>query len=267
MVEKLAQETLTATATAAPELTLGALFKATWWIWVIALILLLLILYILYRVFKKSEEKEDVVLTLFNERKTLCQMHRNGKYYSGYFSFPKNAPIICQHQDKHGQIHRKKIGYYFGDYYSKEKSRLILFAKSKVRKWFFFPVFGILILNKAGERKITEGWDEINKKPIIKVVKMDTDLEQFGDEEIIIKGMGVDKLDDRALFHLPVLRAEDGSLINASLFESDKIVEVIQGEYLFRLTNDYVKSAKKALDVNQEIRKVSKLGDSNQSAE
>lgn len=238
---------------------------ALWWVWLIVLALLGAILFFIIQFIMKIKEDEDEIIKLYKERRKICKSHRNRRYYHAFFRKTKNAPINCLSQDANGKWHKKTVGYYYGDYYSKEGALLLAFSKQRSSKWFILPDIGILIINKNPKRTIK--WKDASNKEVTAEQVMPTNIEEFLDDEIILRCVSIDKLDRDSRWFAPILQDKDGKIINPTAYAFEQFKDVFLGEYLLTNMNDALQQAKKALDTNQWIRGKNKLGDQSNSVD
>lgn len=246
-------------------LSLLDLFIGLWWLWLLILIVIGIIVFFIARWILKIKEDEDEIIKLYKERRKLCKQHRNKRYYKAYFRKSKNAPISCIWEDNKKKWHKKKIGWYYGDYYSKEGSLIIAFSRCGSSKWFVFPDIGLIIINKKAERNIK--YLDKNKQEQELTQSLPVDIEQFMEDEILLKCVSIDKLDRDGMWFAPVLSGKDGKMINPTVYLFEQFKDVFLGDYLLTNMNDALQQSKKALDMNQWIRGKQKLEDNSQSVE
>ena len=96
---------------------------------------------------------------------------------------------------------------------------------------------------------------------------MPTNIEEFLDDEIIIRAVSIDKLDRDGRWFAPILQDKNGKIINPTAYAFEQFKDVYLGEYLLTNMNDALQQAKKALDTNQWIRGKNKLGDQSNSVD
>ena len=111
---------------------------------------------------------------------------------------------------------------------------------------------------------------EIEEKGVKKVIResvkqdLPTNIESFANDSIYLFCYGIDK-DERTGFCYPVLRGNDGQVIDMSLPTYQSLRDVVLGSYLYEQTDLFVKVAKKSIDLNPNIRSIQKVSDSSQS--
>jgi len=240
-------------------------FVSLWWLWLLILIVLIVILVFIVRFVMKIKEDEDEIIKLFKERRKLCKTHRNKRYYRAFFRKSKNAKINCLWKDDTDKWHKKTVGFYYGDYYAKEGTLIIAFSKQRSAKWFILPDIGLLIINKKPEREIK--YKDRDGKEQTRTQQIPTNIEEFMDDEIILRCISIDKLDREAKWFTPVLQDGKGKIINPTAYIFESFKDVYLGEYLLTNMNDALQQSKKALDMNQWIRGKNKLGDQSQSVD
>lgn len=238
-----------------------------WWIPVIILIIIVLILLLVLYFVRKLKEKENVLISLSNERKQLCRQHRDKKRGTHYFKKTKNQPIICQYMDE-GKMIRRAVGFYYGDYFSKEGNRVIRFAVRNSAKWLIFPQLRLLLLNRTPSIMITESIDKETKKPKQIKVELPYNVDHWLDTEIQLLGVkSIDKLDRDGLFYVPIMADKTKGQLDPQSFAYEQIKQVIVGEQMVTNLDNFVSASKKALDLNTEIRAIQKVNDSSSNIE
>lgn len=236
----------------------------------IILIILIGILLLTIYIIRKIKLSQDVYHRLHRERKRLCKVHKDTKRYIKWWKYHRNDLIKTIYQNS-GKFHTKTIGHYMGHYYGAEGNLVIAFANRRV--WgVLWAKTELLIINK--NPYITyETNEEIEdnkgtKKVIKKKVKehLPTNIEHFADDAIYLNAYGID-IDERTGFYHPVLMNEKGEIINLALPTYQSLRDVVLQSYMYEQTNQFVKVAKKSIDLNPTIRGIQKVQDSSQSIE
>ena len=236
-----------------------------WWIALILVAVLALILFIIWRVLKHLKDKDNPLIKLSSERLKLCRQHKDKKRGKHYFKPSKNQPIVCEYfEDK--KLIRRVVGYYMGDYYSKEGNRFIRFARKNCHKWLILPAIALLICNKTEEIEILQSISENEAKTI--KVKLPANIDHFTDNEVTLLGCkSIDKLDVMGLFFVPILADMKRGQLNPQSFAYEQIKQVIIGEQMVTNLEQFVTATKRALDLNPELRGTLKIRDSSGSVE
>lgn len=248
--------------------SLWEIVKSLWWVAVLIIIILGLLLWLVIWLINKIKDGEDVWFQIMKDKKELCKTHRDSYRIKAFFKFRENHPIRVYYE-VNKKVHSQVVGYYRGHYLSHDGNMIILF--NCTRKWLVFPRSDLIFLNTREKITVTR----TQEKKIgheTKVVKIEEELKfpynfyDFRANEVVIYANGLDK-DYRTGFYYPVLKDQDGRVINMSLpvYESVKSV-AIEG-YLFDQTDDFVKVAKKSIDLNPTIRGVNKVADSSSAIE
>lgn len=134
-----------------------------------------------------------------------------------------------------------------------------------------FPRNDLLIINTKPKMTIYEKKEVITgtKREVVKVSKeidLPIDFAVFGQNEIILYAYSID-MDIRTNFYYPVLKDKDGRIINMFFPTYENMKEVVVESYLFDQTDDFVKVAKKSIDLNPLIRGHNKVLDNSSSIE
>jgi hypothetical protein len=238
-----------------------------WWIGLIVMLLLAGILYLIYRFVKKLKEKENVLIKLFDERIKLCKIHKDSSRGKHFFKPSKNQPIIAQYYDG-GQMVRMVIGYYMGDFFAKEGNRVVRFARKNCHKWLVLPDIKLLLLNRTPKLQIIERYDKTTKEPVTIEVKLPCNVDNWLKNEIILLGCkGVDKIDTEGLFYVPIPADDKEGQLNPQAFAYEQLKQVLVGEQMITNLDNFVVASKKALDLNTELRAVTKMRDSSGSVD
>lgn len=258
---------ITASQIVTPERSIASQIFSYWWIALIILLIIVGILLLVLYVVRKLKEKENTLILLSNERKKLCKQHRDKKRGKHFFRKSKNHPIICQYFDN-GKMIRRPVGFYYGDFFSKEGNRVVRFAVRNTSKWFIFPKLALLLLNKNPSLKIIESYNRDTKKEKSVKVALPVNIDYWGDNEITLLGVkSIDKLDREGLFYVPIMADAKEGQLNPQSFAYEQIKQVIIGEQMIHNLDNFVTASKKALDLNTEIRAVQKINDSSSSTE
>lgn len=233
---------------------------------VIAVLILILTIWII----KKIKLSQDIFHRLHRERKRLCKVHADRKRYIKWWRFTHNDIIKAVYTNSNN-LHTKRIGHYMGHYYGSEGNLIVAFANR--RTWgILWAKTELLVINKNPYIHFETNKEITDSKGMKKVVKeeikqtLPTNIEYFTDEGLFLNAYGID-IDERTGFYHPVLKNEKGEVINLALPTYQSLRDVILQSYLYEQTNQFVKVAKKSIDLNPNIRGIQKVSDSSQSIE
>jgi hypothetical protein len=248
---------------------LGALFKSNifkgFLVFVFLFTILAVILFFVVRaIIKYIKLRNDIFWQLKSKRQKLAKIHR--RYPSKHWwKVEKNIPIRLVKKREDGKvIISNPIAYHRGDYLTHEGNVVISMNLKDNKKWFFIPITDLLIIPNREEIKITQKKDKDGNlnNIVIKNLPKPEDIIQFNEDEIQIFA---ESLSVVGMFHIPVLKAKDGKIIDLSLPVYQTLKEVILGDYLYEQSSEFVGLAKKSMDLNPFIRAITKTSDTNQN--
>ena len=247
--------------------TIWQILKPFMWGGLIIIIILELLIWGVWWLMKKIKEGTDVWFKIMKDKKHLCKMHRDNWRVHAFFRFHKNQAIrIYYINDK--SIHSKVVGWYKGHFISRDGNITIMFNFR--RKWLVFPKNDLLIINSKKEIIIPRKEVQEGKIKEIKIIHdtliLPQNIATFNPDEVIINAYGID-MDYRTEFFIPVLKDKEGNVINMPLPTYESMKQVAIEGYLYDQTDDFVKVAKKSIDLNPLIRGVNKVSDSSSSIE
>jgi hypothetical protein len=234
----------------------------------LVILVLGLLLWLLIWLIKKLKEGADIWYKIRKDKKHLCKMHKDQWRVKAFFKFSKNNPIRIYFTNSN-QIHSKIVGYYKGHYTSRDGNITILFNCR--RKWLIFPMSDLLVINAKKEMIIAKKSVVINKgkQEIItehETVNLPQNILTFNPDEVVLNAYSID-MDYRTEIFFPVIKDIDGNIINMALPTYESMKQVAIEGYLYDQTDDFVKVAKKSIDLNPMIRGVNKVSDSSSSIE
>lgn len=248
--------------------TFGFLKNPIFWYIIIGLVLLLLfvigIFFLVRWLVKFIKSRSDIFWKLKTERIKLAKIQK--RYPSNsWYKVEKNTPIRLVKKENGKLSISQPIAYHRGDYMTHEGNVVICMNLRNNKQYWFFPITDLLIIPNKESVEITER----NEKGKIEKVKIDNlpqakDIVQFNENEILIHA---ESLSNVGMFYFPVLKATDGKIIDLSLPVYQSLREVVVGEYLYTQSDDFVKVARKSMDLNPNLRYQMKAGDSNQNIE
>ena len=238
-----------------------------WYIVVIFIIILALLVGVFFLVrflVKFLKSRSDIFWRLKVERMKLARIQK--RYNSkAWYHIERNTPIRLVRKENNKLFVSSPIAYHRGDYSTHEGNVIISMNLVGNNKWWFFPITDILVIpnkDKVEIRKKTENGKE--KTIVINNLPQAKDIIQFNDGEILIHA---ESLSNVGLFYVPVLKAKDGKIIDLSLPVYQSLKDVALGEFLYEQTDEFVKTAKKSIDLNPHLRYEIKSGDTSQQVE
>lgn len=236
-----------------------------WWalVGVVLFGLFMLCIFLLVKwIIKYFKSQNDIFYTIRKERMYLSKVH--SRYPSKHwFKIEKNTPIRLI-KTEGGKVNvSQPIAYHRGDYTTHEGNLIISMNMLYDKVAMFFPRRSLLVVPNKEKIQVTRK-DKNGKTEIIEVdgVPRADQIVQFNQDEILIHA---ESISQAGLFHVPVLRSQDGKIIDLSLPVYQSLREVAMGEYLYQQSSDFVNLSKKAVDMNPRVISEVKLSDSNQS--
>jgi len=247
----------------------GFLKEPIFWYIVIAFIIFVIIgigLFFLVRwLVKFIKQRNDVFFRMKQDRMILAKVHR--RYPSTHWwKNEKNTPVRLAKKDEDGRlIISRPIGYHRGDYITHEGNMIIWLNLIGKKQYMIFPASDLLVIPNKAEIKIVQRnekgervREDIYKLPVAK------DIVQFNEGEILLFAEGVSNV---GIFLIPVLKSKDGKIIDLALPIYSSLQEVVIGDFLYEQSASFVGLAKKAVDMNVDLRARTKLQDSNQNVD
>jgi hypothetical protein len=239
------------------------------WLAIVGLIVFALVMlgiFLLVRwIVKFIKQRSDIFWKMKTERMQMAKIH--ARYpCNHWWKVHKNTPIRLAKKDQNGKIYiSKPIGYHRGDYSTHEGNLCISMNLEGNKKYFFFPVRDLLIIPNKEKVKITQRNDKGEKlKDIEFTLPTAKDMIQWNENEILLFAEGVSRV---GIFVIPVLKSEDGGIIDLALPIFATLKEVVLGDYLYQQSGDFVSLTRKAIDMNPTIRGIQKVNDSNANVE
>lgn len=238
-----------------------------WWIAIVFVLFIVLIIgffFFIRWLVKFLKTRNDIFWKLRVERVKLAKIQR--RYPSkAWFKVQKNTPIRLVHNEDGHLFISQPIAYHRGDYTTHEGNVVISMNLRNNKKWFFFPVTDLLIVPNRDKVEILRKNDKGKiEKVLIENLPQAKDIIKFNEDEILIYAESVSNV---GMFFVPVLKAQDGKIIDLSLPIYQSLREVILGDYLYQQSDEFVRLAKKSMDINPNLRYAMKTGDTSQSVE
>ena len=231
---------------------------------VIFTVIIVILFFVLRAIIKFLKNREDLFWRMKTERIKLAKIQR--RYNSTHFlKVEKNVPIRLVKNENDKLIISSPIAYHRGDYVSHEGNVVIAMNLRENKKWFFFPVTSLLIIPNKERAEIEQKDIQGNRKiVIVDGLPQAKNIIQFNENEILIFA---ESLSNVGMFYVPVLKSENGKLIDLSLPVYKSLKDVALTEFLYEQTDEFSKIAKKSIDLNPNLRFLTKSQDSSQSVE
>jgi hypothetical protein len=211
------------------------------------------------------KQQNNIFFQMRGERLKLAKAQR--RYNSKkWLKYTKNTPIRMAYRDENKFLRiSPPIAYHKGDYMSQEGNLVIAFNMDGNNNLFILPRAELLIIPNKKEMKITvrDGTGKVTDIDL-KNIPTAKEIVQFNDNEILLFAKSITKVGN---FYVPVLEAQDGSIIDLATPVYESLKSVALGELLYEQTDLFSKVAKKSIDLNPHLRYNIKSGDSNQSVE
>lgn len=250
------------------ENTFGFLKSPYFWYILIGFILIVAILigvfFLIRYIVKFIKSRNNIFYKLKTERQKLARIQQS---YSSkaWYHIDKNTPIRLVNQTNGKVRISSPVCYHRGDYKTHEGNLIISMNLLGNKKWWFFPITDLIVIPNKNKIDISRKMQS-GKMETITIDNLPTasEIVQFNPNEILIYA---ESLSNTGEFFIPVLRAKDGKIIDLSIPTYNSIKEVLLTNYLSEQTDDYVKIAKKTMDLNPHIRAEQRIRDSSGSVE
>jgi hypothetical protein len=213
---------------------------------------------------KYFKERSDVFWLLKNDRVKFAKIQR--RYPAKHFwRVNQNPPVRFVKNENGKPVITKPVGYYRGDYITNEGNHLIALNLENRKKLLFFPITDLLVIPNR-KTMIIEQTDEKGKhiKVELKNIPTADEIVQFNENEVLIHADGITQM---GFFVIPVIKTKEGKVIDLATPIFSSLREVVIGDFLYQQTSEFVYVAKKSMDLNPNLRYVTKSGDNNQSVE
>lgn len=151
-----------------------------------------------------------------------------------------------------GRFGNKIVGYYFGECITPDGTKNFLVWNT--RKFLFWKNTFIIKVNLNDTVKVEEKDKDTGKRTVNTYV-LPKDLLIEGENAIIIKGEGVDQA---GYYYYPVLTDETGNIVNMDIFAYAKARDVAILDTLYQQTEDFSKVQREAINLNPNVRFISK---------
>lgn len=231
---------------------------------IIFVVFLVILIFIFKAIIKYIKNRQDLFWRIKSERTKLAKIQR--RYDSThFFKIEKNTPIRLVRKEGGKMIISSPIAYHRGDYSGHEGNIIIAMNLRENKKWFFFPVTSLLIVPNQ-EKVLIEQRDSKGERKVLIIdgLPRAKDIVQFNDREILIFA---ESLSNVGMFYVPVLKADDGKIVDLSLPVFRSLKDVAITEFLYEQTSDFSVIAKKTMDINPNLRFITKSQDNSSSVE
>jgi|GEM_PF-4379254 len=241
-------------------LFLGIVFFA------VILILVIIGLAFLFKwLIKFLKERKNVFYLMKNERVKLAKIHR--RYHSTHWwKVTKNTPIRLVRYENGRAVISKPIGHHRGDYVTHEGNVIISMNFIGRKTWLIFPMVDIIVIPDKPKLKIQKTNEKTGKKEETVILNLPRarELVQFNETDILIFAESLSKSGE---FFVPVVKTKDNEIVDLSLPVYQSLEHVALGDYLYEKADLFTHLAKKAMDLNPNVRGIQKVQDSNNSIE
>jgi hypothetical protein len=248
--------------------TFSFLKEPVFWYVVIGLIILTLFFVVMFFIIrwliKFLKSQNDIFYLLKNDRIKMAKIQR--RYDSKHWwKIKKNAPIRLVKKEGDKLIISRPIAYHRGDYTTNEGNVTIAMNLEGKNKYFFFPETDLMIIPNR-EKVEVEQLNKKGEKEIIQIANLprSKDIVQFNENEILIFAESLSKVGQ---FIIPVIKSKDGKVIDLALPTFASLKEVVLGDYLYVQTDEFGKLAKQSMNINPNVRAITKVGDQNSNVE
>lgn len=232
---------------------------------IIMIVLGVLLVFLFRYIIRYIKLRSDIFYKLKIEKLKLAKIQ--GTYPSKYWwNTEKNTPIRLIKKDSEGEIMiTQPIAYHRGDYASHEGNIVIAMSLRGKKKWLIFPTTDLLIIPNKEEREVSiKDYEGKKSKETYKNLPKAKDIIKFHQNEILIYA---ESLSSTGMFYIPVLKSDDGKVIDLSMPTYQSLKEVAIEDYLYEQTSEFVGIAKKSMDINPSVNYIKKTNDTSQSVE
>lgn len=230
----------------------------------LAVIFIFIIFLIIRWAIQFLKVRSDLYWRVRKERIQLAKAHRS--YPSKHwYRIEKNVPIRLVRVWNGKPEISKPIGYHRGDYTTHEGNLIIAMSVIGRKKWLMLPEVDLLVIPDKISLKILQTTEKGETQSVtMDNIPVAKDIVKFNENEILIYAESMSKI---GLFFIPVIKSKDGKVIDLSLPIYTTLKEVVLSDYLFEQSSEFVSIAKKAIDMNPNIRAVQKIGDQNSAVD
>lgn len=213
---------------------------------------------------KYLKNRNDIFYNLRSERIKLSKIQKT--YPSKHWlKTSKNAPIRLIKNVGGKAFISSPIAHHRGDFTTHEGNVIIAMNLVGNKKFFFFPKTDLLVVpnidKKIIKKKNAKG--EVEDIIIDHIPRAD-DIVQFNSNEILLHA---ESLSNIGLFFVPVLRTKDNKIVDLSMPVYQSLREVALGEFLYSQTDEFVKVARKSINMSPSLNYQVKTNDSSGNVE
>lgn len=225
---------------------------------VVITVLIVVSIFLVRWLIKYIKLRNDIFYKLHRERVFLAKTHRRypAKHW---YKVHKNKPIRIVKKIGDKVVVSRPIGFYRGDFISHEGNVVISMNLIGRKHWFVYPETECLIIPNRDSVKITRKDEKGNDISIImENIPHAKDIVQFNEDEILLFVESISKVGH---FLIPVVKAQDGKVIDLAMPVYQTLKEVIMENYLYDQTTEFVGLSKQAMNLNPHVRAIQKVGD------
>jgi hypothetical protein len=248
--------------------TFAFLKEPVFWYIVGAVVIITIIVVILFFVIrwliKFLKSRNDIFYLLKTDRIKLAKIQR--RYNSTHWwKIKKNTPIRLVRMENDKLLVSRPFAFHRGDYVTHEGNVMLAINMDGRKKYWFFPETDLLVIPNR-EKVTIEQLTEKGERKVIEITNLPKakELIQFNADEILIFAESLSKVGQ---FIIPVIKSKDGKIIDLALPTFNTLKEVALGEFLYVQTDEFGKLAKQSMNINPNIRAITKVGDQSSNVE
>lgn len=240
------------------------------WFWGILLFILILfglgfgIFFAVRWFLRLLKKRTDIYYRLREEKTYLAKLQ--SRYGSTHrFRVSKNIPIRLVKINNGKPYFSEPIATHRGDYVSNEGNHYIALNLVGDKKFFFYPITSLLVIpNKDTVSILKKDKDGKTAIEVLKNIPKADNIIQFNTNEILLFA---ENLTQVGYFMFPVLRSQEGKIIDLSVPVYQMLKEVAMNEILYQQTSDFGILSKQASNLNPFLRTAQKLQDNNNTVD
>jgi len=213
--------------------SLSFLKEPIFWYVVIGIVIITIFAVILFFIIRWLvsfiKSRNDIFFLLKKDRVKLAKIQR--RYDSKHWlKIKKNTPIRLVRKENGKLVISRPFAYHRGDYLTNEGNIILSLNLEGKNKFFFFPETDILIIPNR-EKVDVEQLDEKGETKVVTIDKLPRakDIVQFNENEILLFAESISKVGQ---FLIPVIKTENGKVIDLSMPTFASLKEVVLGDYL-----------------------------------
>lgn len=227
-------------------------------------ILAIIAFFVIRAILRFIKMRRDLYFRMKSEKLAMAKAHARFPC-SHWLKVTKNPPIRLVKVENGRLVVSNPIGYYRGDYTS-NRGHINIACNMGKKILFFFPVRDLIIIPDRDTIKIVKRDKVTQAKVTEEILNLPraNNIVQFNDGEILIFA---DSLSSVGEFKIPVMRDENGAILDLSLPVYQMLRETAQDDYMYELHSELVHVSKEAVAMNPYLRAKIKETDSNQNVE